>query len=309
MGDFNSILAKTRHWTDQTCRLTKDGAAIPTDSYCDESKKRDRIGLGRPDYERLGAALREGAALHLERMESLRPQLATMTANLRALFCVPLAARLTFSRKSQPLSETRFETSDLMLLQSEGECMVRLFDGAFEHPVELPGFNIDTLSTRQATEICGELVAELPMTPGDLLYLPAGQFYDLMSGDGPAMQLVYALQRPSGLDFAAFLFRKLLDDPLFRADLPFFDDASALERHTEKMAQRLAENVTSRNLAEAYRDDRLTRSVLSPLAPLGLPQPMASPATAGATRHIRSNAMATTGVSSARTAATPSART
>ncbi|HAA91061.1 MAG TPA: hypothetical protein DCS82_11515 [Rhodospirillaceae bacterium] len=280
-NDLNTILSKTRHWTEQTCRLVKNGSPVPPESFCVVSQKRDQIGIGRPDYERLGKIIQEGAVLHLDRMESLRPTLAATTANLRSIFCAPIEARLTYYRKAQPLTETRFENHDLFLMQIEGVSLVRLFEGSFEFPSELPGFNFDTISIDEAKKFCGEPAAEVEMTKGDMLYLPAGQFYDIMGANELAMQLIYFVRIPNGFDFASFLFRKLLDDPHFRADMPFFDDPVALEKHIETMSQRLIANVDNNNLSKSYREERITQSVKSPLAELGLP------ATDGFTRYRR----------------------
>ena len=143
-NDLNTILSKTRHWTEQTCRLVKNGSPVPPESFCVVSQKRDQIGIGRPDYERLGKIIQEGAVLHLDRMESLRPTLAATTANLRSIFCAPIEARLTYYRKAQPLTETRFENHDLFLMQIVSMVLHLLPD--FEQFVEVQylsyGYNI-----------------------------------------------------------------------------------------------------------------------------------------------------------------------
>ena len=143
--DFNALLAKTRHWTEKSCWLSRDGLLLPVDQYCYDSLKRDQIGIQRPDFEQVGAALRDGAALHLDRVETMRPTLAATTANLRSVLGAEIIARLTYSRVAQPMCETRFETSVFFVLQLEGEQSIRLFDGCFEKPCDAPEFSAETI--------------------------------------------------------------------------------------------------------------------------------------------------------------------
>lgn len=273
--DFNALLAKTRHWTENSCSLTRDGLPLPVDQYCYDSLKRDQIGIQRPDFEQVGAAVRDGAALHLDRVETMLPALAAATANLRSALGAEIIARLTYSRVAQPMCNTRFETNDILLIQLEGEQSIRLFDGCFENPCDAPGFCNETIEQEQAVEICGEVAAELPLTQGDLLYLPAGQYYDATAGsttaNGASAQLRYIISRPSGLDFAAFLLGKLTDDALFRADMPFFDDKEALEKHVRHMAERIGLKGQAEDFGRQFREQQMHTIFRSPLSPIGFP--------------------------------------
>jgi len=271
--DFNVILGKTRHWSERTCWLTQDGALIPTEHYCYDSLKRDQLGIQRPNFEQVGEAINAGAALFLDRIETLRPTLANTTANLRARFGAPTNGRLSYAKHAQALCQTGFEAADLLLLQIEGDLTVHLFEGCFENPLTEPDRKTGSPPQSEIEALCGDLAAEIPMGPGDLLYIPAGQFFNAATAPGPSAQLLFTIRRPTGLNFVDFLLQHMPDDPLFRSDMPFFDEPEATRSRIDAMANAIQHRSDEWALPAAYRNHRLQQTLKAPLAPLGLPRP------------------------------------
>ena len=198
--DFNLILGKTRHWSEHTCWLTQNAIPISTDLYCYDSLKRDLPGIQRPNFEQVGEAINGGAALFLDRIETLRPTIASTTANLRSKFGATITGRLSFTKDSQLLRQSGFESNDLLLMQTEGELSVQLFEGCSENPLAEPDNAPVSLPQEDINTLCGDLAAEISMGPGDLLYIPAGQFFNATTTPGPSVPVSYTHLRAHETD-------------------------------------------------------------------------------------------------------------
>ena len=271
--DFNLILGKTRHWSEHTCWLTQNGVPISTDLYCYDSLKRDLLGIQRPNFEQVGEAITGGATLFLDRIETLWPTIASTTANLRSKFGATITGRLSFTKDSQLLRQSGFESNDLLLMQTEGELSVQLFEGCSENPPAEPDNGPASLSQEDINTLCGDLAAEISMGPGDLLYIPAGQFFNATTMPGPSVQLQFTIRRSTGLDFVDFLLQQMPDEPLFRADMPFFDEPEAIKLRIDAMAEAIQERCADWDIPTTYRKQRRQEALIAPLSPLGLPRP------------------------------------
>jgi hypothetical protein len=80
------------------------------------------------------------------------------------------------------------------------------------------------------------------MEPGDLLYLPRGQYHDALADEGGAMHIAFGVTYPIGLDVLTLLYERAVAEPLFRTDLPRPSGPEARRALTERLAG-LAEKV------------------------------------------------------------------
>jgi ribosomal protein L16 Arg81 hydroxylase len=104
------------------------------------------------------------------------------------------------------------------------------------------------------------------MEPGDLLYLPRGQYHDALADEGGTVHIAFGVTYPIGLDVVSFLFDRAAAEPEFRANLPRADgpDAGrALGAHLARLAERigaiLAEPKTAAQITELQRGFRYPR--------------------------------------------------
>ncbi|MGI9491798.1 MAG: JmjC domain-containing protein, partial [Geminicoccaceae bacterium] len=81
------------------------------------------------------------------------------------------------------------------------------------------------------------------MEPGDLLYLPRGQYHDALADEGGAVHIAFGVTYPIGMDVMSHLFEKVIARDAFRANLPRVD-TEGQDRLDERLAD-LAEDIRS----------------------------------------------------------------
>jgi bifunctional lysine-specific demethylase and histidyl-hydroxylase MINA len=81
------------------------------------------------------------------------------------------------------------------------------------------------------------------MEPGDLLYLPRGQYHDALADEGGAVHIAFGVTYAIGIDVMSFLYDRVIAEPEFRANLPrrALPDADArLATQLRALAERLS---------------------------------------------------------------------
>jgi ribosomal protein L16 Arg81 hydroxylase len=110
------------------------------------------------------------------------------------------------------------------------------------------------------------------MTPGDVLYIPRGQYHDAVATSEASLHLSFGLVPYTGHDFMTVLLRSLFTDPLFRQAMPHFDDTQAYDAHLRRLAERLYEIITDVATARQSRQEQRRRVLRDSLARFALPQ-------------------------------------
>ena len=82
---------------------------------------------------------------------------------------------------------------------------------------------------------------DVHMEPGDLLYLPRGQYHDALADEGGAVHIAFGITYPIGMDVMSLLFERVVAEPEFRANLPRPgrpDAERGSARHLDALAER-----------------------------------------------------------------------
>jgi lysine-specific demethylase/histidyl-hydroxylase NO66 len=216
--DVTALLNNHKIWTGETLRLFENGNPLPPERYGYHGTNRDLRPVSRPLSEKVLAALSGGAEMRLEQIESLDPGLKRLAAAVASALGGPAMIRAHCGGKAALSNTLDYDAEDSFHLQLDGTTMWALYEERVG-PVEPEG--------------PGELIGELEMAPGDLLYLPSGQLRrSAVSGDR-ALWLAITVRRPNALDIISEMRAALLDQTPFRAFLPRHD---AIDDHRAALA-------------------------------------------------------------------------
>ena len=95
------------------------------------------------------------------------------------------------------------------------------------------------------TESRGKLLFEAHMKPGDILYLPRGQYHDALTGDAASLHVTFGVAPATGLALFKLLETALARESDFRAYLPDARAEPELKERLAKLAERLRAVMTS----------------------------------------------------------------
>lgn len=239
--DFNALL-KMDVWSGFSMNLLLDGKKAPPAAFCRSVVDRNRMQTMRPDPDKVIGLLQRGATIVLNEMGGVSPAVgATVDNALNALNGIG-NANLYYSQKARRAFDTHCDRHEVFALQISGEKVWRVYKGRADAPIEHPQFR--NIPPAEVERMKGEVDREIVMTPGDVLYLPRGQFHDALAASNDTMHITISCQTPVGLNVMQEMVLRLVDEPAFRQDLPRPDGLvgqAALREHMDALVKRFAE--------------------------------------------------------------------
>ena len=269
---LNELLSMTTLWSDQSCEVVLGGKVLPPDAYCYQGPTRDNQRGHIVDPERMLHFLRQGGALTLNFIERLTPPLRALSQTLACVLgaSVNCSTFVTWPRAQGYASH--FDTTQVIVLHIAGSKTWRIYEGRFPHAAHTANARAKYPDYPQDyhEKAKGALVQEVTLTPGDLLYLPHGQYHDAYTTDEPSIHLSFAVRHLVAQDFVNALTRELPQDPSFLQHLPEVGDAAANGAARKAMAGMIDRVLADPKVGDGL-ESLLRRSAFERIASYRLP--------------------------------------
>ena len=229
-GVLNQLLDMTTIWSSVSLLLVMDKESLAKESYTAPTVGRDGYSVLRPDPKRVKEHLARGATLVLNDIDQLTPELSSFARELEEALGGKVQANLYLSSKRKQAFRAHFDFHDVFATHVMGEKTWMVFKGMADHPIKHRAF--EGWSNERHEQLKGELWREVRMRPGDLLYLPRGQYHYALADDGPCAHIAWGVTYPIGMDAITYAFERMIGEAVGRANLP---------RHREALQARLAQ--------------------------------------------------------------------
>ncbi|MEI9990673.1 MAG: cupin domain-containing protein [Rhizomicrobium sp.] len=239
---FNAALALASFWTEDTLKLYFKNRAALRDTYCDLADLRP--GQSAPvNPERVKVLLGLGASLITNQLHRVCPEVNAVAHMLEREFAARVMANAYCSFNGVQAFQTHFDLHDVFAVQVEGEKLWRVYEARADTPVAPvpPGEAGEKwlLATR------GRLLFEVRMKPGDILYLPRGQYHDALTAAQASLHVTFGVTPPTGLALFKLLENVMAGESAFRAALPDARRPGELRERLAVLADRLKAVLTS----------------------------------------------------------------
>lgn len=268
---MSGLLSTLELWSERSMKMVLDGRQLAPAEFCRPALTREGQETLQPDPKRVGEYLRKGATVVLDFIESLTPELASIAATIEIVTGGPVACNAYCSWQAHPGFGSHFDTMDVYAFHISGTKTWRLYEGRAEGAAAIPGFDCGSLPPQQRELAKGRVAEEITMRPGDLLYVPRGQYHDALATSEASLHVSFGVTEPIGQDFMSILIPVLARDPLFRASLPHFDDAEAHRAHLRKLAEKAQAIMTEPATSAEMRGIQRQRAARHCLARVSLP--------------------------------------
>lgn len=263
---IDEALATADIWAHQDLQLLFSGRRVPTEQYCYTVRTRAGDVIFRPDADRVRFWIAQGASVVLNGVETYTIGLRVIQRMFLAAGFAESWANIYISQKGSKALEAHCDTHDVWILQAAGQKIWNIWQAREEWPREGEQTGQRTIIERAAhpgnpDSRKGELLSQVILRPGDVLYLPHGWYHSAMAETEASMHVTFGVRHPSGIDLLQVLFGRALADSLFRRPLPLHDRRGtalpATAGHLAALGDRLAE--LARDPATAAELENLTQ--------------------------------------------------
>jgi ribosomal protein L16 Arg81 hydroxylase len=234
---LSRILGMSSIWSAASLPLVLDKEPIPIAAYAAPAAGRDGGQVMRPDPAKVQGFLKRGATLVANDIEQLTPELRAFAGAMERALGGKVQGNLYLSSKRKQGFRVHYDTHDVFAVHVMGEKTWFVFEGRADAPIAHAMFEGLPVEHHEAAK--SKLWREVRLRPGDLLYLPRGQYHYALADDGPCAHIAFGVTYPIGLDAMSYLFERMVGEPLARRNLPQGDPAALAERLAD-MAERIA---------------------------------------------------------------------
>lgn len=249
-GTLNSLLNMTAVWGPQSMTLVQDRETIPAPRYCREAIDREGRSALQPDAAQVMAFLQQGASLVANDIDTMTAEMRAVADALEAATTSKVQSNLYCSWKQRQAFTSHFDTHDVFAFHTEGEKTWRIYETRMPHPIRHPAF---TYSEAEHERQRGDVLMEVRLTPGDLLYIPRGWYHDALASSEASLHITFGITGLVGLDVVSALYDAALHEEAFRINLPrAADGREALKSRLDTLADRLRDIAKSDAFLDAF---------------------------------------------------------
>lgn len=241
--DLNDILA-TRALLAPRLRLSRRGTELPVESYArvagEGGERREVI-----QADELFAALRDGATLIVDAMESLHDPVAAAAEDLVRFVREPVQANLYATWGTSQGFNAHWDDHDTFIVQVRGS----------KHwTVHGPGRPFPMRRDVVHDHSCPDAVVwEGVLGEGQVLHVPRGWWHEVRGAGDVSIHLTFGFGRRTGVDWGDWVLDRLRHHEVFRRDLPRFAGHPARRAHERALRACLDEVLAASSLEAFFR--------------------------------------------------------
>ena len=193
--------------------LILDNEAVAPAAYALPAGAATAAGV-RPDPAPVKPLLARGATMVLNFIDQLTPELSAFARSLEEALGghgagqpLPVVQAQAASRRTSTSTTCSRCTS---WARRPGACSRRA-EHPIKHRASRAGRGNGTTRSRAS---CGATC----LRPGDLLYLPRGQYHYALADDGPCVHVAWGVTYPIGMDVVSYAFERMVGEAIGRAE-------------------------------------------------------------------------------------------
>ena len=202
-------------------RLVKTGSPIAVSSYTRDMPWGGDVFTKVVDADRVFTEYGQGATIVLQALHRSWPPLGLFCRDLEERFLYSVQTNIYLTPPAAQGFAAHYDTHDVFVLQIAGAKHWRIYSS----PVPLPDKNIPYSA---ATTPAPQLLQEVDLQAGDLIYLPRGFIHEALTSDRESLHVTVGVIATTWGDlFAEALGTLRRQDPRFRRSVPLEGAARA----------------------------------------------------------------------------------
>jgi hypothetical protein len=196
--------------------------------------------------------------LIVDDIASFQPEILNLITDLERVLREEIDSRIFIAGPKTNGLGVHWDPHDVFALQLFGNRPWRIYQPTVPPPLagDKMWINKDALTH----------MADVEMTPGDVLYLPRGRVHDVIPSTVPSVHLTLMIHKRAGVDFMLWLNDVLCHSQTMRTDLPRFGDPGVLTKYVKQLRKLVSEEITVARIheyLERYDDQAAAKNMAS----------------------------------------------
>ena len=243
---LDDMLSKSNIWNNKNFKMMLDQKTINSNEY--SSLSIDITGNNnRPDVDKVQRLVSKGASIILNDIEKYNTNLLKISDELQRLTQGRCQGNLYFSMASHQAFGPHFDLHDVFAFHFEGEKVWNIYENIEDSPINHPVFKI---SSEERIKRAGKLIDQVTLKPGDLLYIPRGQYHDALASKNGAIHVAFGLTYFKPIDLMSSLWEKFILNDFMRQDIQIKPNKNDLRVVLDKFSKEIADIITSEETLE-----------------------------------------------------------
>ena len=244
--NLNKLISMHNCWDHKNFTLVLNKNTIPSSAFMTSG---DALGFAKtaPDPLKVQNYIRKGASLVLNDLVYFSKEIEKLASDLQFITNGRCQANLYFSMQSHQAFAPHFDTHDVFALHCEGEKVWNIYENFEKDPINHPIYKQD-LSDK--TENPGKIIDQVLLKPGDLLYLPRGQFHDALASENGAIHIAFGITYLKPIDIFQYYYEQLIVNDYFRSDLREINTIAEIKNVHKEIASQLNKILNNEKLYE-----------------------------------------------------------
>lgn len=213
-------------------RVAKESVPLTQDRWTSE---------GKADIAKLEGCLDEGNSVIITHIEPFIPPLAALCADIKSRLKEQVYAGVIVTSGKDGAFKLHYDFEDLIIVQTEGTKRWQIYGPAVSNPIR----GIPKQSAPENAPIFDEV-----LEPGDILFVPAGNWHHCEAGPGRSVHLGIFILPPTGWHGVRKLLSLLIAEEIFRTPLTRLAGAPELAALEADAKNRLIERIGQLKLSE-----------------------------------------------------------
>jgi ribosomal protein L16 Arg81 hydroxylase len=212
---LNKMLSIRSNWNNRNFKMILDRQPISYSNYSSLILEHSTEVL-RPDVDKVQNWISKGSSLILNEIEKLTNNLHDTVNDLQELTNGKCQGNLYFSMQSRQAFGPHCDDHDVFAIHFEGEKVWNIYENIEKNPINHPMFKY---SAEEREKKAGKIIDKVTLQPGDLLYLPRGQYHDALASKNGAIHIAFGLTYFKPIDLLSLLWEKFIVNEYMRQDI------------------------------------------------------------------------------------------
>ena len=247
---LNQILAISSNWNNKNFIMMLDKQPIKYNDYsslCNEISG----NFLRPDSEKVQNWVSRGASIILNDIDRVNSGLINISNQLQNLTNGRCQGNLYFSMQSHQAFGPHCDEHDVFAVHFEGEKVWNIYENIEKNPINHPLFKYNA---EERTKKAGRMIDQITLKPGDLLYLPRGQYHDALASKNGSIHVAFGLTYFKPIDLMSIIWEKFILNDFMRKDIDKNPTKESLKEDLKVFSKELEKIIVSDQTNEILFD-------------------------------------------------------